>query len=105
MADIQQDPKAQDQQTTVWGSISESFENIATQTALIPAFSQEARTLLGQLQERVAALKKRRGECEERLLDLEKGHVDHEKRLSTLGGQQSGHLRTAQALQNEIARQ
>jgi len=78
-ADIQPDPQAQDQQTAVWGSISESFENIAAQTALIPAFSQEARTLLGQLQKRVAALEKRRGEFEERLLDLEKRHVDHEK--------------------------
>jgi len=105
MADIQQDPQAQDQRTAVWGSISEGFENIAAQTALIPAISREARTLLGQFRKRVAALEKRGGEFEERLLELEKGHVDHEKRLSTLRGQQSGHLRTAQALQHEIARQ
>jgi len=74
MTDIQEDPQAPNQQAADWGSISQSFQDIAAQTALIanaPAFNRAVETLLEQLQVRVAAIERQLGDNTERLRNLE----------------------------------
>jgi len=74
MADIQEGPQARNQQLADWGSISQSFQDIAARTALIAnalAFNQKAEARLDQPQLRVAAHKRQLGDNTQRLRNLE----------------------------------
>ena len=110
MADIPEEPQAQNQPQPqpTWGSISQSFGNLATQTGLmtdVPAPNEEFQIQLDQLREDVVTLGLKLAKLEKRQDRLERQQASHIGRQDAFEGEQAALIQEVQKLRERISRQ